>query len=569
MKKIKIYRSAKRCLFVLISLFVLVGLCVQLTGKTGIVDDKPDVIDIAPEVIYYDYVDDKGVLKGGAIKVYADNPHHSKYRGPEQIYRDSYPSYNVETIIDNGPVENRIDIVVLGDGYTEPNLGLYADDVNDVIDSFFSESPLDEYASYFNVHRVDVISIDSGVKHGYEEGCDDTYDPCTALEMSFCTPYGDEIMERLLVINDYGAASSAANQAPDNDTIMALANSTKYGGSGGMYTCLAARNELAVELALHEVGHSFAKLGDEYFDPNGVEYTGLEPSAANLCKFYATDMNDEPTKWYRWLDWGPEPKDVWTFEGAAIYYNEGIYRPTEWSMMRHLDYPFYQVNVEQFIFKIYEIVYPIDNATPPGTYPVSTVFFVEPLQPATHNLDVQWYLDDDPIQGATATTFDASSLELSPGTYTLSVDVVDNTDMVRDEGLRMELMSETREWTLVLNDSSHLNDTSKFYVKNASGENVAWLGNLGNIVLRGTFTSGETIDTAPDDSFIIKDATDDTVAYIDNQGNLCIEGSKSSGSCNPSGGAFITNNIYDDIVSYIDYDGDLCLTGTLIEYSNP
>ena len=162
---------------------------------------------IAPEFIYYDYVDDSGELKGGKLKIYADDPQHSKYKGPERVFLESYPSYDVYTIIDNGPVGNRIDIVMLGDGYTEPNLGVYAGHVSDVIDGFFSDPPLDEYASYFNVHRVDVISTDSGVRHGYEAGCDDPYDPVTALEMSFCNVYDGNTMERYLLIGDTQAAS--------------------------------------------------------------------------------------------------------------------------------------------------------------------------------------------------------------------------------------------------------------------------------------------------------------------------------------------------------------------------
>jgi len=100
------------------------------------------------------------------------------------------------------------------------------------------------------------------------------------------------------------------------------------------------------------------------------------------------------------------------------------------------------------VFKIYEIVNPIDDATAPGTYPGSAVFFVEPVQPTTHDLDVQWYLDGSPIAGATGTSLDASTLGLSPGTYTLSVSVVDNTELVRDEDMREDYMTDSTEWTL-------------------------------------------------------------------------------------------------------------------------
>ena len=115
------------------------------------------------------------------------------------------------------------------------------------------------------------------------------------------------------------------------------------------------------------------------------------------------------------------------------------------------------------------------------------------------------------------------------------------------------------------------NDTHKFYIKNASGDNVAWFGNLGNIVLKGNCTTS-TNCTAPLDSFIIANSTDNTTAYIDNLGNLCIEKgdcSDQSISCNPTRDAFIIRNSTNSNMSYIDFDGDLCLTENLYENSEP
>jgi subtilisin family serine protease len=111
-----------------------------------------------------------------------------------------------------------------------------------------------------------------------------------------------------------------------------------------------------------------------------------------------------------------------------------------------------------------------------------------------------------------------------------------------------------------------------FCVKNNLDERVAWFDNLGNLFLKGTFTSGEEIDTAPSGSFIIASTTDPTVAYIDNEGNMCVEGTLSelSGSCEPEGDAFIIKNSSNTNVACIDFaNGDLCLTGILYENVNP
>jgi hypothetical protein len=116
-----------------------------------------------------------------------------------------------------------------------------------------------------------------------------------------------------------------------------------------------------------------------------------------------------------------------------------------------------------------------------------------------------------------------------------------------------------------------LDDVDKFYVKNSSGDPVAWFGDLGNVVLKGTFTSGGTC-TAPSDSFIVKNSSGDTVAYVDNQGNMCIEGtlSEEASSCNPTGSVFTIKDSTGTKVSYIEFaDGDMCLKGKLYENAEP
>jgi len=109
-------------------------------------------------------------------------------------------------------------------------------------------------------------------------------------------------------------------------------------------------------------------------------------------------------------------------------------------------------------------------------------------------------------------------------------------------------------------------DTHKFYHKDSSENIVAWLGNEGNIVLKGDITTEDNCDSPGPvgESFIVKDAGNN-VAFIDSNGDMCIEGLKSEEEANcdsPGGNSFIikcssTNKIY------IDQDGDLCLIGRL------
>ena len=137
----------------------------------------------------------------------------------------------------------------------------------------------------------------------------------------------------------------------------------------------------------------------------------------------------------------------------------------------------------------------------------------------------------------------------------------------------------TMEWPMFQHDPQHtgcydcdkLRDPNKVYIKN-QGQNVAWFGDRGNIVLKGPCQVKPTC-TPPADSFIFKNSAGDTVAYIDINGNLCIETGDclSSTSCSvTSNDEFIMQDETEKVVSKIDLtNGDLCYTGKLIENGNP
>ena len=382
------------------------------------------------EMVHYDFVED-GVLKGGVAEIPSAPP------TLESKFLAAAPLWNVETLRDNGPSSNRIDIVVVGDGYTSADLPTYHTHVESVVTSFFLEAPLSAYSGLFNVHRVDVISNESGVDNDPTQGISRD----TALDMQ----YWCGGTERLLCINT-SKAVTAASEAPDVDQILAVANSSKYGGAG--YTSsdlgtLAGGSANAVELALHEFGHSFADLADEYEYDGPATWPGGEPREANVSIHTATDMAAMSLKWFRWLD---EPQ-VDTFEGAK-YSMYGIYRPTSNSKMRALNRPFEAVNVEQFILFMYQTVDPIDDASPAGTYDENDTLSVVPITLSQHAMDVQWKLNGADIPGAIRNTLDLGGLGLAEGAYLVSVTVVDNTDMVRDEARRASVMTSTRSWTV-------------------------------------------------------------------------------------------------------------------------
>src|SRR5260370_791574 len=98
-----------------------------------------------------------------------------------------------ETIISNGSSQNRLDIAVLGDGYTAGELQKYKNDVTAFMQGFFAQEPFKEYQHYFNVHRIDVTSSQSGADHpetgtSVNTALDATYN-CSGIQRLICVSF--------------------------------------------------------------------------------------------------------------------------------------------------------------------------------------------------------------------------------------------------------------------------------------------------------------------------------------------------------------------------------------------
>ena len=347
---------------------------------------------------------------------------------------------NVETILDNGPTANRIDLVWIGDGFTEADLPSWPALAVTGYQELFLYEPFTRYQEYFNVHRVDVISPESGVDNDPDEGIDRE----TALDMRFwCSG-----IERLLCINTT-KAYQMASFAPDVDQIAAVANSTKYGGagySGAEIGTYSGFNGAAVDVFIHELGHSLGNLADEYTYSTNGQYTGSEPGAANASTLDAGQMQGSNLKWDAWL--GTDQAGVGVhdcFEGCA-YYPQGLYRPSSTSMMRNLAQPFNSPSREGLILEFYQTVNVIDSFDPPG----NTVGGDESITIQTGLSDPDateksLFVNGREITTTSESTFDLSVLALGAGDL-VTVRVRDTTTMVRDEGMREVLMTESISW---------------------------------------------------------------------------------------------------------------------------
>lgn len=351
----------------------------------------------------------------------------------------------VTTIRANGPTGNRVDLVILGDGFTAAQIasGAYAAEVEAQVQRLFGEEPYREYAAFFNVHRVDVTSAQAGSDHPelgvfVDTALDGTYN-CSNIPRLICVS----------TTNVNAVIARSAIPANARDIVLVLVNDTEYGGSGGAIA-VASLHASATELVLHETGHTFAQLADEYTDSPPACQTS-EPSSVNATR----ETRREFLKWRHWVDPGTPIPTTGTANGipglyqGAVYCVSGAYRPTFNSKMRSLGRPFEQINTEQHVRRIYNLVSPIDSFSPTASsvtvvHGVPNPFSVTVPVPRTHTLSITWF-----VNGVLTTTGPTFSSEVLPlGTHHVEARVQDSTGLVRSDPA--SLLSETHAWDVTV-----------------------------------------------------------------------------------------------------------------------
>jgi hypothetical protein len=393
----------------------------------------PDPIPARTILVHGCWGDEHGHLSGGLFEV----PSTIAPGEPEALGTPNARGF------DGG---NRLDLVIVGDGYTAAEMPRFHLDADRIAEDFFRYQPFIRYEPYFRVTKVEVVSNESGVDNDPSPGIERD----TALGMG----YWCNNIERLLCVDVSAARSYAFAGAPDVDQILAIANSDKYGGAGYSSANLgtaAGGNASAVEIAIHEMGHSLGDLADEYTYGGPARYSGPEPSAANLSLLNASQMAAAQTKWSEWLGASISGFDnpVSTYEGGG-YSVTGIYRPSNNSMMRSLARPFNLPSAQKLIREFYREVSPIDAAPEAGSaFAVGETVTIVPMRPAGAPLRIEWWVNGaEAMQARGEESVTAGMLQLGPGANTVEVRVIDDTPWVRSDTIRDSFMTDTRVYTM-------------------------------------------------------------------------------------------------------------------------
>jgi hypothetical protein len=218
------------------------------------------------------------------------------------------PIGDVWTLFENGPPSEKVDLVVLGEGYTAEEMDKFHADARRLVDKLFDTEPFKSRKSDFNVRAIDMPAAESGVSRPH--GGKYRRNPVS-------TQYSIFDSERYVLTYDNARLRDVLSAAP-YEFVEILVNEAQYGG-GGIYNFQATSavdSEFSDYIFVHEFGHHFASLADEYYtSPVAYESTGAqlqEPWEPNV-----TALRDpENLKWGDLLEPGTPLPTPW---GKAEY----------------------------------------------------------------------------------------------------------------------------------------------------------------------------------------------------------------------------------------------------------
>lgn len=346
--------------------------------------------------------------------------------------------YQVDTLYKAGPQDNRINVVILGDGFTEAEMPKFAAEAKKFADFFRTHEPYDKYQDYFNFFAIRTPSKESGITN--PGTAPDAYpdQPVETRETFFGVSFGEAI-HRLLAITKREAYSDLlATHFPAFDMVIMLANTQYYGGAGGGVAIFSLQKN-SNNVGVHEVGHTLANLADEYWQGPYGTYLREGPNITG-------DSSETKVRWKNWLNFPSIGIYKHGSEGEAARW----YKPAQGTcLMEYMEKDHCAVCREAVVESILKIVNPVERIEPDTSSEIhidkQTAFKLHLLEPNPNSLEVEWHLNGKRISQ------DPNKLILKPDQVpdgsTLTATILDSTAMSRRDGVR-KLRAKTIHWTL-------------------------------------------------------------------------------------------------------------------------
>jgi hypothetical protein len=358
----------------LLSLLFLAALCPVFSGVTLCADDFES--DLIARRLFREGVARSESRPGAGVPLFEEIVARfgsSIWAGRARKWLEGNPIMSIATLVENGSSENRIDVAVMGDGFKDSytDRKMFGRLSKDLLKHFFRGEVFKEYACCFNFHEVMLASREDRLDYRKHE-----YD--TALDGR---KLGDD--RHVTVSRDRVHHYLEACEWNDGQAFALVREGGLGTGGGGVAT---VGKDLGT-VVIHEFGHSFAGLADEYSrdtSPRGTPTRGPNVSES-------PDPRMAP-----WAHWHKRyPNKYKTHEGAAAVY-KGVWRPTPDGCVMRAAHDFCPICREAIVLKIYSYVRPIDRMTPvadlielvAGGEKKSIEVF--PIVPKSHRLTVEW-----------------------------------------------------------------------------------------------------------------------------------------------------------------------------------
>ena len=232
----------------------------------------------------------------------------------------------ISRINEAGDPHKCVDFAFIAEGYKADEMQKFRDDVKKMTGILFNEAPFSDYRDRINIWAVEAVSEDSGTDIPGEKIYENT-----AVNSSFYTFN----LDRYLTTQDIKTVNDFAAEVP-HDHIIVLINSPRYGGGGvyNYYTGTTVDHALSPKVFIHELGHGFAGLADEYYSSE-VAYDNFYPLNVEPWEPNITTMVNFDSKWKKMISKDtpvPTPSEkkynnvTGLFEGGG-YSAKGIFRP--------------------------------------------------------------------------------------------------------------------------------------------------------------------------------------------------------------------------------------------------
>lgn len=335
------------------------------------------------------------------------------------------PSDPVVAVDVDGSLDERIDVLYLGDGYTIDELDTWRADVDRLSQDLLAREPYASYSGLISIWRVDAASEESGVSH-YDYGQN------LPKDTAYGCYYGCSGTDRLVCCDEDAVVDAIDSALPAADATIVLVNDDTYGGMGNPTYCTTYTGTYSEEVHAHELGHHLFELWDEY--SYGTAYGGAG-GGANCSSL------SDGSAWSQWLD----------VDGVGAYtpcsYTDW-HSPTDGECLMYTLYKeFCPVCLEHGVVVLYEhleelVVHTVPEDESTLEIGEEQLFTATVLGPDDGSMELEWSLD-----GAVVGSDPSLSVACADAvSHTIALSVSDPTEAVRadpDEDLK-----DSHAWTL-------------------------------------------------------------------------------------------------------------------------